>query len=81
MDANTPWDHADIKGIKVATGLKDLMETANLTIFPPPATCDRGDDSKGSIDIALGCDHTAEALTTAGLHSFYSTKLVRSPIG
>ena len=38
MGANIQWDHADIKGLKVATGLKDLMETANPTISPPPVT-------------------------------------------
>ena len=73
MDTNTPRDHAAIKGLKAATGLKDLMETAKPSISPPPATYDRGDNKKGPIDIALGCDYTAEALATAGFHSFYST--------
>jgi len=34
MDANTPWDHVDINYLKEATGLKDLMETANPAISP-----------------------------------------------
>jgi hypothetical protein len=72
MDANTTWDHADIRKIKLATGLRDLMEVANPDIFPPPATYDRGDDAKGNIDIALGCDRTTEALLTAGFYGFYN---------
>ena len=67
--------------LKVAMGLKDLMETANPSISPPPATYNRGDDTKGPIDIALGCDHTAEALATAGFHSFYSNAItLRRPL-
>ena len=73
MDANTPWDHTDIWQLKLATGLNDLMEFANPDTFPPPATYDRGDDEKGNIDIALGCDLIAEALLTAGFYGFYST--------
>ena len=34
MDANTTLDHADIKGLKVAAGLKDSMETAIQPCFP-----------------------------------------------
>lgn len=73
IDTNTPWDHADIRGLKVATGMKNLMKTANLDISLPPATYDRGDDEKGSIDTVLGCDSTAEALTTARFYGIYST--------
>ena len=68
-------DHADIRGLKVATGMKDLMETANPDIFPPPASYHRGNNEKGPIDIALGCDSiVAEALSPTGFHGFYSTK-------
>jgi len=73
MDANTTWDHADIKALKADTGLTDLMEKANPTTFPPPATYDRGNDKHGPIDLALGCERTAEALVTAGFHSFYNS--------
>ena len=73
MDANTTWDHTDIKALKADTGLTDLMEKAKLATFPPPATYDRGNDKYGPIDIALGCDRTAEALVTAGFHSFYNS--------
>ena len=70
MDANTPWNHTDIQQLKRDVGLTDLMQTANSNI-PPPATYDRGNDTKGPIDLALGCPATASALLTAGFHEFY----------
>ena len=71
MDANTLWDHKDITTLKEETGLVDLMQTANPGNSPPPATYDREDPKKGNIDIALGCEDTANALLAAGFYEFY----------
>ena len=35
MDANTPWNHADIMTLKQDTGLTDLMQAANPDNSPP----------------------------------------------
>jgi len=71
MDANTYWDHKDITTLKGETGLLDLMQTANPGESPPPTTYDQGDLNKGNIDIALGCEDTANALLAAGFYEFY----------
>ena len=70
MDANTPWNHKDIQTLKREVGLKDLMKAANRD-SPSPSTYDRGDNLKVPIDLALGCQATADALLTAGFQEFY----------
>jgi len=70
MDANKPWNHNVIQKLKRDVGLTDLMHATNSNI-PFPATYDRGDEGKGPIDLALGCQATASALLTAGFHQFY----------
>ena len=70
MDANIPWNHKDIQTLKRDLGLKDLMAAVANRDSPSPATYDRGDASKGPINLALGCQATANALLTVCFHDF-----------
>jgi len=67
MDANTPWNHKDVQTLEKEVGLTDLMKAANRD-SPPLLTYHRGNDLKGPIDLALGCQATADVLLTAGFH-------------